>query len=128
VRATVTFNVAHRAVQVQTSAQLFKETKAGKAVVLGKNIKLGTNAAGEVLPLSERESMLGKMKSTYNIEFYKNTNAEENAYVKYVLEFKNDVYGNGYSIDAEYFTNAFKICASALISNVVPTLFRLERS
>ena len=76
VRATVTFNVAHRAVQVQTSAQLFKETKAGKAVVLGKNIKLGTNAAGEVLPLSERESMLGKMKSTYNIEFYKNTNAE----------------------------------------------------
>lgn len=106
VRATVTFNVAHRAVQVQTSAQLFKETKAGKAVVLGGNIKLGTNAAGEVLPLSERESMLGKMKSTYNIEFYKNTNAEENAYVKYVLEFKNDVYGNGYSIDAEYFTNA----------------------
>ena len=70
---------------------------------------LGTDKAGNVLDIATRRNMLGSMKSTYNIEWYKhggNGMSEADAYVKYVLEFKDDVYGNGHFINAEHFTNA----------------------
>lgn len=117
VGASITLNIARNAVLVRTSDQLFAETKAGNAVVLDADIMLGTNEKGEVLPIGRREQMLGSMKSTYNIEYYKNTAAEKAAYVKYVMEFKNNVYGNGHSISAENFTNA-------LDGSGVPQLFR----
>ena len=107
--ATVTLNVVRNGVEVNNAPDLVTATKAGVEVVLTDDIMLGTDKDGNVLDIATRRSMLGSMKSTYNIEWYKhggNDMSEADAYVKYVLEFKDDVYGNGHFINAEYFTNA----------------------
>lgn len=106
VRTSVTLDAVKGGILVHNSDEIFKATAAGYPVVLGADIMLGTRADGSVYSLDERKAMLGRMKSTYNIEYYKNTAQEDKAYVNYVLEFRNDLYGNGYYIDAEYFTHA----------------------
>ena len=106
VRTAVTLIAVSGGIRVKTSDELFSAAKAGREVVLDADIMLGTKADGSLYSIGERINMLGSMKSTYNIEFYKNTGREEEAYVKYVLEFRNDVYGNGHTVNAEYFTNA----------------------
>lgn len=102
----VTFDVVKDGVFCDTSDEVFLAAKQGLPIVLGADVMLGTQDDGTPYPLSARRNMLGEMKSTYNIEYYKNTNREAEAKVKYVIEFKNDVYGNGHSLNAEYFTNA----------------------
>ena len=67
---------------------------------------LGTDANGARLSLSERTALLREMTSTYNTQFYTNIGTPEAAKVYYVLEFRFSLYGNGYSINAEHFTNA----------------------
>lgn len=68
------------------------------------------NNLKHVLNLSERQSIAEnhKYRSTYNREFYSAQNGynADEAYVKYALEFKADVFGNGFEINAEYITNA----------------------
>ena len=108
VKALYTFNVVKSAVAVENAPELVKAVGDARAVVLKNNIKLGTDATGAVLPLETRAGMLGRMKSTYNIEWYRHTSdalSEKDAYISYVMEFKNDVYGNGKSIDADNFTH-----------------------
>lgn len=94
------------AVEVFTSSQFFAEVNAGNPVVLGADIMLGANDEGEPLPLEERRAMLKTMRSTYNTDYYVKSGQTEQATVKYVVEFKNDLYGNGYSVCGEYFSNA----------------------
>lgn len=108
-RASVTFYVVHDAVAVSNAPQLVQATAAGDKVVLLNDIMLGTDANGAVLSLQERASMLGRMQSTYNTEWYKQDPKQsiDNAKVSYVMEFKNDVYGNGNTVNAEYFTAAW---------------------
>ncbi len=102
----VPLTVDNEAVEVTTSAQLFAEAEAGAPIVLGADITLGTNDDGSPLSLEQRNGMLKRMKSTYNIEYYKDLGGESEAYVNYVVEFKNDVYGNGHSVSGEYFAHA----------------------
>lgn len=63
-----------------------------------------------VLPMSDRKAIAEshRYKSTYNVEFYDQNSdyGAANATVMYAMEFKADVYGNGFNIDAEYITNA----------------------
>lgn len=108
-KTSLTLNVVSDALEVNTSAELFAQTEAGKAVVLGRDIMLGTDNVGRPLSVEARRALFTEqqhvMNSTFNVEYYRNTGETEQAKVKYVLEFKNDVYGNGHTINAEYYTN-----------------------
>ncbi|MCH5163784.1 MAG: hypothetical protein J1F36_02075 [Clostridiales bacterium] len=115
--SAVTLNVVRNGVEVSTSSELIKAANDGMEIVLTDDIMLGTDDSGEVLPIDVRRNMLGKCKSTYNIEWYVGSGSESDAYVNYVLEFKDNVYGNGHFINAEYFTNA-------LDAYGVPQLYR----
>ena len=110
VQGTLNVNVVKEAVAVKNAPELVAATDASLPVVLTADIKLGTNSAGEVLSVSEREKVLQshRMKSTYNIEWYKKSQDadEKDALVTYVMEFKADVYGNGKYIDAGNYTHA----------------------
>ncbi len=106
VKTSLTLDAVKDGVGVYNSDEIFKAAESGYPVVLGADIMLGTRPDGSVYSLDERKAMLGSMKSTYNTEYYKNTSQEHKAFVKYVIEFRNDVHGNGYSVNAEYFTHA----------------------
>ncbi len=106
---SVKLNVVKDAVEVDNYPDLVKATDAALKVVLTKDIMLGTNADGSVMDWHERQDIIDshKIKSTYNTVFYEldsNHNKDE-AYIHYAMEFKNDVYGNGFNLTAEYFTN-----------------------
>lgn len=107
IRASVSFFVVPTAVEVKTSTQLFKAADEGeRAIVLGDDIKLLSDRLG-ANPDTNRsiiQSAYKTMPSTYNTEFYKNTDAAADAKVKYCLEFKQNLYGNGHSIDAGFMT------------------------
>ncbi len=99
--------IVNNAVQVRTSEQIFDATRnRNSPIVLAADIMLGTDANGARLSLSERTALLREMTSTYNTQFYTNIGTPEAAKVYYVLEFRFSLYGNGYSINAEHFTNA----------------------
>lgn len=115
VRASHTVNVVSDGVEVSTYAQLKKAAAAGEKIVLKNNIMLGANDEGEPLPINERGEILANQRitSTYNTEWYKNSadfpdeNARNEAKkTTYAIEFKNNVYGNGYTLNAEYFSHA----------------------
>ena len=96
-------NVVAEGVLCDTSKEVFSAADAAQPIVLGADVMLGEDIKDDISALRAR---LCRMKSTYNIEFYKNTGREAEAFVSYVIEFKNDVYGNGFTLNAEYFTNA----------------------
>lgn len=104
VGAQVTLLCLPDAVAVSTSDQAFAASKAGLAMVLENDVVLGTAEDGSVYPMERRKAMMGTMQSTYNTQYYHNVGQAEQAKVNYVLEFRNDVYGNGYSINAMHFT------------------------
>lgn len=106
VGAQVTLLCLPDAVAVSTSDQAFAASKAGLAMVLEKDVVLGTAEDGSMYPVEQRKAMMGTMQSTYNTQYYHNVGQAEQAKVNYVLEFRNDVYGNGYSINAMHFTAA----------------------
>lgn len=116
-RYEVQFTVDSEAVEVTTSDQLFAETEAGNPIVLGADIMLGTNDSGQPLSLDQRLAMLKTMKSTYNTQFYEDMGYSDRAVVNYVVEFKNDVYGNGHSVCGEYFSHDVD-------GNDVPRIFK----
>ncbi|HIZ02727.1 MAG TPA: Ig-like domain-containing protein [Candidatus Borkfalkia avistercoris] len=103
VAASLTLNVVADGVLCDTSGEVFAAADASLPVVLGADVMLGEDIKDDETALRAR---LGRMKSTYNTEFYENMSMSSEAYVNYVIEFKNDVYGNGFSLNAEYFTNA----------------------
>lgn len=107
---TIKLNVVKDAVEVSNYPDLRTATENGHKVVLTSDIMLGSDKNGQELSLEERQQIAAehKYKSTYNTEFYNhdaNRHPEE-AYVKYAIEFTNDVYGNGKNIDAEYISNS----------------------
>lgn len=85
------FRCVYDAVNVSTYAELYAATKAQKAVVLNANIAFPT-------VLSEIE--YDWMHTTYDDTYYKNLGKLDDARVKTLLQFKNDLYGNGYMINA----------------------------
>ncbi len=103
VASSITLKVAADAVSCTTSAQVFDAADKGLAIVLDADIMLGEEFGGNVSAMRAR---LGSMRSTYNAEFYSNTGRESEAVINYVLEFKNDLYGNGHTLNAELFTTA----------------------
>lgn len=114
VRAELTLFLKKEAIEVRNSEQLYAAMGEGRAAVLEGDILLGTDETGAPLPIAEREALLGKMRSTYNTAYYENTGDGE-AYIRYALELKADLFGNGHTVNAESLTNALDGAGNPLL-------------
>ena len=79
-------------------SDLVEVTKKGNAVVLQKSIEDFGYINGDFKP------HYVEIKTTYDDTYYKNIEKPENAKVKILIEFRNDVYGNGNVINAHNVT------------------------
>ena len=104
------------AVTVTCYEELLAATTAEKAIVLANNVTdfgykkdgtpMGTeikNKDGKVLSVVLDKSYYREMKTTYDWTYYKNI-GKEHPTVKVLIDFKNNVYGNGYTINAHNVT------------------------
>lgn len=93
------FRAVGNGVNVRCFEDLYNLTKAGKVVVLQNEIKddFGFDLQGNAV---YNEQTVEKIKSTYDTTHYKNLGKEQDAFIKVLISFKADVYGNGYQINA----------------------------
>lgn len=85
------------AVNVTCYEELLTATKAEKAIVLSNDISdFGYTKNGELMDITKTYV---EMLTTYDWTYYKNINANQPT-VKVLIQFKNDLYGNGYTINA----------------------------
>lgn len=77
-------------------------TEAGHIVVLTRNVMLGVKNDGTAMTEDELKNDVKKFITTYDKTYLENS--KENKYVQYLIEFKNHVYGNGFEINADKFT------------------------
>lgn len=77
-------------------------TEAGHIVVLTNNVMLGVKNDGTAMTEDELKKDVKKFITTYDKTYLENSG--ENKYVQYLIEFKKDVYGNGFEINADKFT------------------------
>ena len=85
-------------VNVRSFKELYETAKSKKPIILQGDI---INDFG-IIDGQEfyNENTVTKMHTTYDDTYYKNAGIEEEAYIKVLLEFKNDIYGNGHTINA----------------------------
>ena len=76
-------------------------TEAGHIVVLTSDVMLGVKSDGSI-DVDELKKDVKKFTTTYDKTYLENSG--ENKYVQYLIEFKNHVYGNGFEINADKFT------------------------
>ena len=84
-------------------------TEAGHIVVLTNNVMLGVKIDGKAMDEDELKKDVKKFITTYDKTYLENLeksgeNGVVNKYVQYLIEFKNHVYGNGFEINADKFT------------------------
>ncbi|MEG1963367.1 MAG: hypothetical protein RR123_00670 [Clostridia bacterium] len=101
VSASIKINCVKDGVNVTNYDSLKMATEGGKAVVIQNDIMLGKQNA----TTDELLAMAKTMPTTYNWKYYQN-NGQTRPNVKYLIEFKNNVYGNGNTINADYITQA----------------------
>ena len=77
-------------------------TEAGHIVVLTSDVMLGVKNDGTAMTEDELKKDVKKFITTYDKTYLENS--KENQYVQYLIEFKNHVYGNGFEINADKFT------------------------
>lgn len=77
-------------------------TEAGHIVVLTSDVMLGVKNDGTAMTEVELKKDVKKFITTYDKTYLENSG--ENKYVQYLIEFKNHVYGNGFEINADKFT------------------------
>lgn len=81
---------------------LKKATEAGGIVVLTSNVMLGVKSDGTDMTEDELKKDVKKFTTTYDKTYLEKSG--ENKEVQYLIEFKNHVYGNGFEINADKFT------------------------
>lgn len=80
-------------------------TEAGHIVVLTSNVMLGVKNDGTAMTEYELKKDVKKFTTTYDKTYLDNIGEnDENKKVQYLIEFKNHVYGNGFEINADKFT------------------------
>ena len=80
-------------------------TEAGHIVVLTGNVMLGVKNDGTAMTEDELKKDVKKFTTTYDKTYLDNIDKnDENKKVQYLIEFKNHVYGNGFEINADKFT------------------------
>lgn len=89
--------------------ELKKATEAGGIVVLTGDVMLGVKSDGTAMTEDELKKDVKKFTTTYDKTYLENLeksgeNGVVNKYVQYLIEFKKDVYGNGFEINADKFT------------------------
>lgn len=90
-------------VNVRSFADLYAAVKAEKPVVLQGDI---VDDFGYINgQMYYNADTVTKMHTTYDDTYYKNAGIEDQAFIKILLEFKNDIYGNGHTINANNVTN-----------------------
>ncbi|MBO7156928.1 MAG: hypothetical protein J6V83_05960, partial [Clostridia bacterium] len=77
-------------------------TNIGKKIVLMQDVMLGWQGMTQ----AELQSESKEMYTDYDWTFYKLLGDGTRPKVRYLIEFKDDVYGNGFTINAENFTTA----------------------
>lgn len=77
-------------------------TEAGHIVVLTSNVMLGVKNDGTAMTEDELKKDVKKFTTTYDKTYLENSG--ESKEVQYLIEFKNHVYGNGFEINADKFT------------------------
>lgn len=77
-------------------------TEAGHIVVLTSNVMLGVKKDGTAMTEDELKKDVKKFTTTYDKTYLENSG--ESKEVQYLIEFKNHVYGNGFEINADKFT------------------------
>lgn len=82
--------------------ELNKATEAGGIVVLTGDVMLGVKSDGKAMGEDELKKDVKKFTTTYDKTYLENRG--ESKEVQYLIEFKNHVYGNGFEINADKFT------------------------
>ncbi|MGN0752481.1 MAG: hypothetical protein ACI4M2_05755 [Christensenellales bacterium] len=77
-------------------------TEAGHIVVLTSDVMLGVKSDGRAMDEAELKQNVKKFTTTYDKTYLENSG--ESKEVQYLIEFKNHVYGNGFEINADKFT------------------------
>lgn len=77
-------------------------TEAGHIVVLTSDVMLGVKNDGTAMNEDELKKDVKKFTTTYDKTYLENSG--ESKEVQYLIEFKNHVYGNGFEINADKFT------------------------
>lgn len=77
-------------------------TEAGHIVVLKSDVMLGVKNDGTAMTEDELKKDVKKFTTTYDKTYLENSG--ESKEVQYLIEFKNHVYGNGFEINADKFT------------------------
>ena len=109
VKDAVMLGVDDSVSEKQEYLNLKEATVRGKKIVLMKDIMLGW----ENMSASELKESVQTMKTDYDWTYHANLNEcypkdfkDARPTVYYAIEFKNDVYGNGYTINGDYITMA----------------------
>lgn len=80
-------------------------TEAGHIVVLTSDVMLGVKNDGTAMTEDELKKDVKKFTTTYDKTYLDNIDKnDENKKVQYLIEFKNHVYGSGFEINADKFT------------------------
>ena len=114
-----TIRCVGNAVNVRSFYDLYLATEQEKVIALQVNIKddFGKDENGNSI---YNENTVKKIKTTYDLTHYKNIGKENEATVKVLINFKADVYGNGYQINAHNVAygldNAGKLKTDALFT------------
>lgn len=88
-------------------------TEAGHIVVLTSNVMLGVKKDGTDMTEVELKKDVKKFTTTYDKTYLENSG--ESKEVQYLIEFKNHVYGNGFEINADKFTQCKDATGKPLI-------------
>lgn len=104
-------------VNVYSYADLMLATDSGEQIAIQKNIMLGTKLIEKTLSATNlidgiteekaKQILNSEVKQIYTTAdwtYYKNNN-QDRPQINYCIEFKNNVYGNGHTLNAEYITN-----------------------
>lgn len=116
ITASLTVDCVADGVNVGDYTSLAAATEAGYAVVLTADIMLGENQFGEdgfLRPGADLTKYVKQLETTADWTYYANRGLEHPT-VNYVIEFKNDVYGNGKFIDADYITQVTPSVSSSV--------------
>ena len=91
-------------------------TEAGHIVVLTSDVMLGVKSDGKAMTEVELKKDVKKFTTTYDKTYLDNIREnDENKKVQYLIEFKNHVYGNGFEINADKFTQCKDATGKPLI-------------
>lgn len=116
VRASVILDVVADGVNVGDYESLRLATDEGYAVVLTEDIMLGENMFREDGYLKDGADLspyVRTLETTADWTYYKNRGSAHPT-VKYLIEFRNDVYGNGKALDADYITQVTPLVSSSV--------------